>query len=220
MTVYYNKISSIVLLQNLIFRGGLYRSLVFFVKFIFASKRNIGGDFDFVCYTHNRKSENRIYGISRNNAPPKFFKVSEENFITNFNNKSKVKDLIHRNSQNLIGSDYKHRILKRKEFEDLGYGIKDSIYHGDLSKGNILVKGEKIKLIDNEFEDNYSKNYQNLDYLINSLGEALDLKSITDIDWWYSAANIYYPVTKEEISKVFKRRKNNGCDLATKILES
>ena len=204
----------------MIFRDSNLALLKILIKLIVSKKIRCEKSHDFVGYTHKRKAENRIYGIVRNSSEHLFFKLSEEKFDKLFkaDNKSLTDYLISIGVQ-LIPSQYKHDILSRSEFENLGYGLEYSFYHGDVSKGNVLKYGSNIILIDNEYEGMYSELFQNLDYLINQFyGNSRIGVKYYQLNWWLAVIQIYKPVTKEELIAVFNQRLDNGCDTANKIL--
>lgn len=222
MKLYYNKISSIRLLKHLIFRSSAVSTIKRLIKLLMAKKVKCKTSVDFVGFTHKRKAENRVYGIVMNSVEFFFFKESEDKF-NELLNKDIHKLINHLFSigEKLIPTDYKHNVLSRTEFESIGYGLKDSFYHGDVSKGNVLKYKGDVILIDNEFEGVYSELYQNIDYFINYFyGNNRIGGNYYNFNWWYSVVQIYKPISKEELVSVFNHRLRNGCDIANKILST
>ena len=222
MKLYYNKISSISLLRHFLFRHSFKRTIKDIIKFILSEKILCKTNSNFVCFTHKRKSEDRVYGIVEGSTDFLFFKLSFNEFITLFKkDENSLASHFLSVGQKLIPAYYYHDILNRKEFEGLGYGIKDAVYHGDLSKGNVLKYNEEIILIDNELQRFNSELYQNVDYLINCFyGNNYVGNKYYDLNWWLSVVQIFNPTTKEELISVFDIRLLNGCDIASKILDN
>lgn len=221
MVVYTNSVKSLGLLTHLFFRGGFKNSVKNIIKFIQAKKKIQKENFNYVAYTHKRLQENRVYGIFEENKKLHFFKLSEQIFLKIFNDDNKFLKALQQESQHLIHSNYKHRILTRIEFEKLGYGIKDSNYHGDVSKGNILAYNNDIILIDNEYKGEYSMLFQNVDYLFNLfINNSGEHAKFFNFNWWFIVVQMYTETTTYELEKVFKERIKNGCRLSNKILSN
>tara|TARA_B100000989_G_scaffold298640_1_gene288889 strand:+ start:2576 stop:3241 length:666 start_codon:yes stop_codon:yes gene_type:complete len=221
MILYSSDLISWKFLSKLIFRGGYLRKIKNILKLIFSKKIIKKSKYKFVAYTHNRLQENRVYGIVEIEKKLYFFKISENIFIKYFNQTNTTNEFLKDFAQDLIPNFYKHRLLSRFEFEKFGFGLKDSIYHGDISKGNILAYKDDVILIDDEYKSHYSKLFQNLDYLINVFQENnIDSKNIYNINWWFKVLQIYSVVTKDQLIEVFKKRKKNGCDFSKKIIRN
>lgn len=221
MVVYISNFQSIFLLKYLIFRGGFNRSLKNLIKILFAKKKIKKTTFKYAAFLHKRKQENRVYGIVKQENKSSFFKINENDFNQLFINfENNLNDILNV-SEPLISKEYKHRILTRIEFEQLGYGLEDKLYHGDVSKGNILANKSKVILIDDEFKDFYSDLYQNLDYLINLFEKHnFNKKQFFDFNWLFSVIQMYRETSQTEFIDTLKKRMDNGCDFATKILSN
>lgn len=219
MILFFSSWTSLFLLRHIIFRNGTIRGVILLSKYILSKKQKLVSDLEIAAYTHKRGSENRVYGVIRNQGSLEFFKIAEDIFKTDCIDEVKLTDIINSNGERLIDSGYKHRILTREEFEKLGYGVDKGLYHGDISKGNVFIKNDDVILIDNEFEKVYPVNYQNLDYLINALGNKRSSFPFEDLEWWLAALSIYTPITMMELIEMFEMRKDNGCDLAINILK-
>ncbi len=146
-----------------------------------------------------------------------FLKLLKEftNKIQNIDSNFKA---IEQCSQILVPISFKHGLLTRNEFESLGYGLIKKIYHGDISRDNILKNNSKIILIDNEYEREYSLTFQNLDYLINCFKKS-KLSKLSDLNTWFVYLNMYCETTYSDVLNAFKERLQNGCDIAKKINE-
>lgn len=221
MKLYYNKINSLKLLIHLIFRGPILTIIKSIVKLVISKKNKCNTKVNFVGYTHKRTSENRVYGIIQNKTEYKFFKLPEERFNKLINqNIDTLMDYLFSIGDKLVPLNYKSGTLNRSEFESFEYGLKDSFYHGDISKGNVLKFKNEIILIDNEFEGMYSELFQNVDYLINRFYGNIKIGNrYYEFEWWLSVMQMYRPTSKEELMSVLEQRLLNGCDISKKILK-
>jgi hypothetical protein len=219
MIVYSSNLRSYKYLLKLIFRSSFKKSIKNVIKIIAANKKTKNAKYNYVAFTHKRSQENRVYGILERDENLFFFKVSEKKFNSIFENIQNNIESLFDVSEKLIPSYYKHRILSRIEFENLGFGLKKTIYHGDISKGNILVYKNDIKLIDDEYKGTYTELYQNVDYLINLFEyHKIEDDKFYDINWWHIIVQMYSETDKKEVINVFKKRLLNGCNFSSKIV--
>ena len=219
MTVYYNRKRSIFLIYKIIFRYSFLRIIKFTIKFILSKKIKTKCNYNYAAFSHERRDENRVYGIIKTEKGLYFFKHAQFYFESIISNQSILSRVLLLDNQRFYDLNYKHRIITRKEFESLGFGINKIIYHGDLSKENILIFKDDIILIDDEFSRSYNVVYQNLDYMINSIGKSSILKKEYNLDFWVNLLGIYDLYTKEQVYDSFIERDLNGCDYSKKVLK-
>jgi len=220
MVIYSSSWKNIFSLYKIVFRGNYISIIKKIIKVLLAKKYIVKSNNSFVVYSHRRQQEDRFYGLIFNDPlQERFFKIELNEFINKIKNIDSNFKAIEQCSQVLIPTTFKHGLLTRSEFESLGYGLTKKIYHGDISKDNILKNNSKIILIDNEFEREYSATFQNLDYLINRFQKS-KLSQRTDLNTWFVYLNMYCVTTHSNVLKAFEERLKNGCDIAKKLLEN
>ena len=124
--------------------------------------------------------------------------------------------LAHRNR--FYGREFIHRPLNRIEFEKFGFGLTSKVYHGDLIRENVLANGKEIILIDFEFERDYSRTYQNLDYLLNRVNPTRRVDFIWSKDKVFLLLQIYERCCLQQYENALIERRRNGCVWANQVI--
>tara|TARA_Y100000385_G_scaffold288878_1_gene356681 strand:+ start:5816 stop:6481 length:666 start_codon:yes stop_codon:yes gene_type:complete len=219
MVIYSSSWKNIFSLYKIVFRGNYISIIKKIIKVLLAKKNIVKTNNSFVSYSHRRQQEDRFYGLIFNDPlQERFFKIEFNEFTNKIKNIDSNFKAIEQCSQILVPISFKHGLLTRNEFESLGYGLIKKIYHGDISRDNILKNNSKIILIDNEYEREYSLTFQNLDYLINCFQKS-KLSKLSDLNTWFVYLNMYCETTYSDVLNAFKERLQNGCDIAKKINE-
>ena len=180
MIIYHDNLRSLSLLTRFMASMNLRRRLIFIMRVLFSKKKRIKNPDRIVGYSYKRSEGNRIYWITKMNSDIFFSKTAEG-------------DLVPLDWKPWIRGKNPSVGLNRKAFEQLGYGLTSTIYHGDMSRENILISDGQVNLIDWESAGHYSLEYQNFDYLINYYGvrrycilsydSALALHSLYNLNW-------------------------------------
>lgn len=163
-------------------------------------------------YSRRRMAGDRLYVLIDDDNGLEFIKIDKASFELS----SDIINLAKRDR--FYGRDFKHRPLNRLQFEKFGFGLSTKVYHGDLIRENVLTNGKEIILIDFEFERDYSRTYQNLDYLLNRVNPTRRADYIWSKENVFLLLQIYEECCLNQYEKALIERKRNGCVWANKVI--
>lgn len=163
-------------------------------------------------YSRRRIAGDRLYVLIDDDNGLEFIKIDKASFEFS----SDIINLAKRDR--FYGRDFIHRPLNRLQFEKFGFGLSSKVYHGDLIRENVLTNGKEIILIDFEFERDYSRTYQNLDYLLNRVNPTRRADYIWSKENVFLLLQIYEKCSLNQYEKALIERKRNGCVWANKVI--